>query len=226
MSQAELKLASIVSQPFGENTYVAWLAGSHQCVVFDPGYEPDKIFRCFEDQKLEPAAILNTHGHLDHIAGNGALKERWPGIPLVIGSIDAPMLTDPEQNLSAVFPGMEIVSPPADVLLEAGDPCEVAGLFFETRLIPGHSPGHLVFIWRGPTRTVVFGGDVLMAGSIGRTDFPGGNTEQLLKGIREQLFTLPEDTLVLPGHGGPTTIGEEKESNPYVGTHAKVRMRP
>lgn len=219
MSQAELKLASIVSRPFGENTYIAWLEGSRQCVVFDPGYEPGKILRCLEEQQLEPVAILNTHGHLDHIAGNGALKERWPSAPIVIGRIDAPMLTDPELNLSAAFPD-PVVSPPADVLLDAGDPCEAAGLTFETRLIPGHSPGHLVFIWRGPTRTVIFGGDVLMQGSIGRTDFPGGNTQQLLSGIREQLFTLPDEAIVLPGHGGPTTIGEERATNPFVGEGA------
>ena len=118
------------------------------------------------------------------------------------------MLTDPNLNLSAAF-GFAITSPPADVLLDEGDTYEAAGLKFEILEIPGHSPGHIVYLWRGAEPARVFGGDVLFAGSIGRTDFPGGSFEQLRDGIQKKLFTLPRDTIVLPGHGPSTTAGIE-----------------
>ncbi len=134
----------------------------------------------------------------------------------MIGRRDAPKLTDPELNLSAGF-GLELISPPADVLVDEGETYCAAGFDLEVREIPGHSIGHVVFIWRGQTPAVVFGGDVLFAGSIGRTDFPDGSFEQLAEGIHRHLFTLPDDTQVLPGHGPPTTTGREKRSNPFVG---------
>lgn len=215
MKSSPLKLAVIVSAPFAENTYIAHLEGRNDCVVVDPGFEPGKILTYLNQQKITPAAILLTHGHSDHIAGNGAMKKRFPGCPLVIGRGDAPKLTDPMLNLSAQF-GVSLISPPADVLLDEGQTYEVAGFKFEIREIPGHSIGHIVFIWHDHSPTIVFGGDVLFAGSIGRTDFPDGSFEQLADGIRQKLYTLPDDTVVLPGHGEETTTGEEKRTNDYV----------
>jgi hydroxyacylglutathione hydrolase len=210
-----LRLATIVSQPFEENTYIAWRDGQGQCVVFDPGLEPDRIFEALERYHLAPAAILNTHGHSDHIAGNAALKQRWSNCPLVIGVNETPKLSDPMQNLSGLF-GLELTSPPADHTVAEGDQYSIAGFEFLVREIPGHSSGHVVFIAQRERPIVVFGGDVLFAGSIGRTDFPDGDFEALARGIREKLYTLPDDTIVLPGHGEPTTIGREKRSNPFV----------
>jgi hydroxyacylglutathione hydrolase len=214
------ELATIVSLPFAENTYIAHLAGRHDCLIVDPGLEPGKVLAHLDQQALEPAAILNTHGHADHIAGNAALKERWPDCPLVIGRGDAPKLTDARLNLSADY-GLGLVSPKADVLLDEGDTYCVAGFDLHVREIPGHSCGHVVLIWKTHAPVVVFGGDVLFAGSIGRTDFPDGSFEQLAAGIREKLFTLPDDTVVLPGHGPATTIGREKRCNPFVGMAAE-----
>ncbi len=214
-----MQLATIVSLPFAENTYIAHLAGRSDCLVLDPGLEPQAILERLDAEQLEPAAILLTHGHADHIAGNAALKERWPDCPLVIGRGDAPKLTDARLNLSAGY-GLELVSPPADVLLDDGDTYCAAGFDLEVREIPGHSVGHVVFIWRGQTPAVVFGGDVLFQGSVGRTDFPDGSFEQLADGIHRKLFTLPDDTLVLPGHGPHTTIGREKLGNPFIGRPA------
>ena len=210
-----LQIASIVSQPFEENTYIAYLDNSAHCLVFDPGFDPEAILKRLEALGLEPAAIINTHGHVDHIAGNAMLKERWPEVPLVIGQGDAQMLADPKKNLSAGY-GLSVTSPPADALVDHGQTYSAAGLDLEVRAIPGHSPGHVVFIRHGEPAHV-FGGDVLFAGSVGRTDLPGGSFEQLADGIRRHLFTLSDETIVYPGHGPTTTIGQERRTNPFVG---------
>jgi glyoxylase-like metal-dependent hydrolase (beta-lactamase superfamily II) len=212
----EYRVETIVSPPFEENTYVAHRRARRDCIVVDPGFLPDRIIAYVEQNDLEPAAILNTHGHGDHIAGNGALKARWPAAPLVIGAGDAPLLTDPARNLSGMA-GVRLISPPADQTVQEGDVVSAAGFDLEVLEIPGHTQGHVVFVWKEATPTIVFGGDVLFAGSIGRFDFPGGNERQLLEGIRTKLFRLPDDTLVYPGHGEPTTIGREKRWNPFVG---------
>jgi glyoxylase-like metal-dependent hydrolase (beta-lactamase superfamily II) len=209
-----LQIHTLVSMPFEENTYVVWLPKHTDCLVIDPGLEPDLSLSFLEDHQLTPAAILNTHGHPDHIGGNEVVKQAFPQAPLLIGTNEAHLLTDPEANLSASF-GFPITSPPADQLVRDGDVCELAGIRLEVLEIPGHSPGHVVFVYRA-VPSVVFGGDVLFRGSIGRTDFPGGNSPLLLQGIRAKLYSLPDDTVVYPGHGPVTTIGHEKRTNPFV----------
>jgi len=209
-----LNIRLIVSRPFDQNTYIVWLEGRRDALVIDPGLDPEAILDCLGEEALTPAAILNTHGHADHIAGNDAMKKAHPDAPLLIGEGDAPMLADARLNLSAFF-GTPLTSPPADRLLKDGERFEFAGIALEVRLIPGHSPGHVVFVHDGPP-VRVFGGDVLFAGGIGRTDFPGGSHEQLLAGIRERLFTLPPGAEVYPGHGPDTTVGEESSSNPFL----------
>jgi glyoxylase-like metal-dependent hydrolase (beta-lactamase superfamily II) len=181
--------------------------------------EPVKILSAIEEHHLTPAAIRLTHGHSDHIGGNAALKQRWPDCPIVIGADEVEKLADPAKNLSAQF-GMPIVSPEADRLVREGDIIDYAGFKLEVRAIPGHSSGHVVFIWHDGRPPIVFGGDVLFAGSVGRTDFPDGDFEQLATGIHEKLFTLPDEAIVLSGHGPPTTIGHEKRTNPFVGEAA------
>jgi glyoxylase-like metal-dependent hydrolase (beta-lactamase superfamily II) len=209
-----MHIHTIVSMPFAENTYVLWRAGQRDAVVIDPGLDPELILRFLEDNQLRPAAILNTHGHADHIAGNAALKQAFAEAPLIIGAGDEPMLTDPFANMSAPF-GFSILSPPADRLVREGDQVQSAGLTFEVLDLPGHSPGHVAYVLRGqPCR--VFGGDVLFQGSIGRTDFPGGDLALLLSGIRTKLYVLPDNTEVYPGHGEMTTIGQERRENPFV----------
>ena len=209
-----MQLRTLVSMPYAENSYVAWRPGRRDALVFDPGFEPDLILDTLRDEGLTPALILNTHGHVDHIAGNAALKGAFPDAPLAIGAGDAPMLTDARLNLSALS-GVAVLSPPADRLLREGDAAEAAGLRLEVLDIPGHSPGHIVFVLRDAP-PVVFGGDVLFAGSIGRTDFPGGSLGQLLGGIRAKLWPLPDETTVYPGHGPATTVGQERRTNPFL----------
>lgn len=222
VNESQPAIATIVSAPFAENSYIAHFEGRDDCLVVDPGFEPEKILDYLAENQLTPAAFLITHGHADHIVGNVALKEQWPQCPIVIGSEEAPKLTSAMLNLSAGF-GAPITSPPADVTLDEGDVYRAAGFQLEARLIPGHSSGHMVYVALQLRPVLVFGGDVLFAGSIGRTDFPGGSFDALAAGIRQKLFTLPDDTIVLPGHGPATTVGEEKEGNPFVGRGAGRR---
>lgn len=213
----DVRIAVVESMPFAENTYILWRPGLKEAIVIDPGFEPDAVLDALRAENLTAAVILNTHGHVDHIAGNDALKAAFSAAPLVIGAGDAAMLTDPMLNLSGLA-GAAITSPPADRTVREGDVVEAAELRLEVLDIPGHSPGHVVFVLReGP---VVFGGDVLFAGSIGRTDFPGGDLDLLLAGIRAKLWPLPDDTPVYPGHGPATTVGEEKRSNPFLAAGA------
>ena len=216
MSDREIQLTTIVSVPFEENAHIARLEGRTDCLVIDPGLEPEKILAFLEQEELTPSAILNTHGHSDHIGGNAALKERWPDCPVVIGTADAAKLIDPSQNLSSMF-GAHLVSPPADVTVEDGDTFSAAGVDLRILGIPGHSAGHVVFLCEANDPPLAFVGDVIFSGSIGRTDFPDGDFQQLQTGIHGKLFTLPDKTLLLPGHGPTTTVGEEKYSNPFVG---------
>ncbi|MFO0908488.1 MAG: MBL fold metallo-hydrolase [Isosphaeraceae bacterium] len=218
MSGSGYTIEPIESAPFAEMSYVVWLEGSQEALVVDPGFDPNAIFEVLGRENLRLVAILNTHGHADHIAGNGAMKQAFPEAPLIIGQNEASLLADADANLSAPF-GLALTSPPADRLVSDGERLEVAGLSFEVREIPGHSPGSVVYVCDQFEPPFVFGGDVLFAGSVGRTDL-GGNSNQLLSGIKGKLFSLPDGTLILPGHGPATTVGAEKRSNPFVGERA------
>ncbi|MEX0642410.1 MAG: MBL fold metallo-hydrolase [Pirellulales bacterium] len=222
MPESGLIVGCVVSAPFEENTYIAHLPGRTDCIVFDPGFDPDAIFEYLDEHGLTPAAIVCTHGHSDHIAGNAALKRRWPECPLVIGVGDAEKLTNPELNLSAAF-GVALLSPPADRTLVEGELFSAAGMDFDVYEAPGHSCGHVVFLCRQSEPWQLLGGDVLFRGSVGRTDFPDGDFDALASAIHEKLFTLPDDTIVLPGHGPKTTVGHEKRTNPFVGSPAGYR---
>jgi glyoxylase-like metal-dependent hydrolase (beta-lactamase superfamily II) len=215
---AGVEIKCIISSPFEENTYVVWKSASHLALVIDPGLEPELILDLLGENNLSVAAILNTHGHADHIAGNQVLKSAYPSAPLVIGKNEAPLLSDSFANLSAPF-GMPVTSPPADRLVSEGDSIEYGGINLSVMEIPGHSPGHVVYLYRDKP-IVVFGGDVLFSGSIGRSDFPNSDGALLIEGIERKLFGLPDDTIVYPGHGPETTVGHEKLSNPFVGKHA------
>ena len=219
MEHPSATVLSIVSAIFEENAYIAYLEGRSDALVVDPGLEPEKIIAALQERSLTPAAILCTHGHADHIAGNAELKALWPDCPLVIGSGDAAKLTDPVGNLSAGF-DFNLLSPEADRTVSEGEVVEYAGFRLEVRDTPGHSSGHVVFVANELSPIQVFGGDVLFAGSIGRTDFPDGSFDVLKQAIHKKLFTLPDDTIILPGHGPQTTVGEEKRSNPFVGLNA------
>jgi glyoxylase-like metal-dependent hydrolase (beta-lactamase superfamily II) len=213
------EIRCVESASFAQNSYVLWLPGRSDAVVVDPGFEPDLILDMLKGEGLSLAAILNTHGHVDHIAGNRAVKQAFPNAPIVIGVGDAAMLTDADLNLSGPF-GLPITSPSADRVVKEGDSLSFAGMDFDVLDIPGHSPGHVVYLVRGTTPLQVLGGDVLFREGIGRYDFPGGSFRRLAEGIRTKLFTLPPDSVVYPGHGPVTTIGYETANNPIMGVDA------
>jgi glyoxylase-like metal-dependent hydrolase (beta-lactamase superfamily II) len=223
VSVARPTIEIIESAPFGQNCYVLWQDGRDDALVIDPGFDAPAVLRLLEFHHRRPAFILNTHGHVDPIAGNRALKEAYPDAPLLIGRNDAAALSDADLNLSRSFDA-PLTSPAADQLVDDGERLELAGFAFEVREIPGHSPGSVVFLSQAQTPCFAFGGDVLFQGSIGRTDL-GGSYEQLMAGIFAKLLDLPDNTIIYPGHGPATTIGQERRSNPFILEHARRAAR-
>ncbi|WP_088186325.1 MBL fold metallo-hydrolase [Desulfosporosinus sp. FKA] len=195
----------------GANCYLFACMESKKAVLIDPGADGKMIHRWVTDKGLHIDYILLTHGHVDHIGAVDELRDLLGDVQVGIHSGDAEMLTDGRKNLSSYF-GPGIVLKSADFLLEDGQEILVGKERLKVLHTPGHSPGG-VCLWSSEG---LFSGDTLFAGSIGRTDFPGGSMELLIRGIKEKLFTLPDNTRVLPGHGEETSIGEEKRDNPYL----------
>ncbi|NLG86457.1 MAG: MBL fold metallo-hydrolase [Firmicutes bacterium] len=191
------------------NCYLVYSSGDKEAVVIDPGAEGEKILATAEELGLKLRYIINTHGHADHIGANGYIKERT-GADILVHQADAPMLVLADQNLSAWMP-QPVMSPAADKLLTANEEICCGELSFKVLATPGHTPGSISLFTPG----MVFTGDALFKGSVGRTDFPGGSFTELIAGIRNNLFTLPTDTIVYPGHGPATTIGYEKAHNTF-----------
>ncbi len=200
--------------PIMANCYIVGCEETRTAAVIDPGDEAERILTELARHELQLGYILNTHGHFDHVGGNRRLKEAT-GAQLLIHRLDAPMLSQLD-TAARMFGLRSENSPPPDRTLEDGDHIAVGTLDFTVLHTPGHTPGGICFYGQG----VVFAGDTLFAGSIGRTDFPGGDFDTLITSIRQRLFALPEEVKVLPGHMGPTTIGRERHYNPFVGLRA------
>lgn len=192
--------------PFYTNSYV--LKDNGEAIIVDPGEASPRLLRSVEDSKV--TLIVNTHCHCDHAGGNAGVKAAT-GAPLAIHREELPLLESlPQQGLMFGVPFPP--SPPPDRFLEEGDAIRVGNITLRVLHAPGHSPGHIVLAGMG----FVLAGDVLFAGSIGRTDLPGGSYPRLLDSIRAKLLTLPDDTVVYSGHGPETTIGAERASNPFL----------
>lgn len=206
-----LLLRSFVVGLFDTNCYIVADATTSDALIVDPGDEPHVIAKAVRSDGLAVIGIVNTHGHADHTAGNGALRREFE-CPIMVHELDASFLTDPEANLSALVGCTRPSSPPADRLLKDGDEIAVGEMVFRVIHTPGHTPGGVCL----SSGNVLLSGDTLFAGGVGRTDFPGGSHEQLIESIRTKLLVLPDDTAVYPGHGPNTTIGLERQTNPWL----------
>ena len=195
------------------NCYVVHARGASGCWIIDCGFEPQPMLDYIGAHELRPQQVLLTHAHVDHIAGLETLCAAWPNVPILIHAAEQSALTDPMGNLSAAL-AEPVVAPRATGTIDAADQVELAGTVFEVRHTPGHSPGGITLY--SAAEQVAFVGDVLFAGSIGRYDFPGCSLGRLIKSIRRELMTLPDETRVLPGHGPETTIGRERAENPFI----------
>ena len=199
--------------PWETNCYVVSIPSSEECWIVDVGFEPEELIDAVRARRLRPSRILLTHSHLDHIAGVRQVRDALGKIPIAIHEVEREHLLDPVLNLSA-FVEMPVTAPPADEILRHGQTLSLAGTAWRVLHTPGHSPGGITLHHAASKQALV--GDTLFAGSIGRYDFPGSDGPTLLRSIREQLFTLPDETRVLPGHGEETTVGRERRTNPFL----------
>jgi len=208
-----MEIDRLILGAYETNCYVLRSSrAAKDCVVVDPGLGAGRLLDFIKGHKLNPVAVVLTHGHIDHIGSVAELRENYPDIKVYIHKLDAKMLENGYSNLSAVMGGA-FSTEPADFSLEDGSVVEQAGVRLQVLHTPGHTPGGICLYSKD--EGIVFTDDTLFAESIGRTDFPGGSLQQLLKGIREKLFTLPENTVVYPGHGPSTTIAREKTHNQF-----------
>lgn len=207
-------ITTLAVGPIMANCFILGCEETLAAAVIDPGDEADRILMSLADSRLTLKYIINTHGHFDHVGANKPLKDAT-GAPILIHALDAPMLN--QLSASAAAWGLSADnSPPPDRMIEEGDTIAVGNITLTVIHTPGHTPGGISLKADGH----VFVGDTLFAGSIGRTDFPGGDFETLRVSIQNKLFLLGDDVQVYTGHGPHTTIGREKRTNPFVGERA------
>jgi len=193
------------------NCYLVGCEQTHEGVVIDPGGNPERILEKIEDSGLAIRYVLNTHCHFDHMGANAAIVAAT-GASLALHPAELPIL---QAGGGASWFGVPVEkSPPPDVELEPGQVLEVGTLRFQVLHTPGHSPGGVTFYLE--EEGAAFDGDVLFARGVGRTDLPGGDWDTLMRSIREVLFGLPDETVLYPGHGPQTTVGQERRLNPWL----------
>lgn len=204
-------IKSLTVGPIQANCFILGCEDTLKAAVIDPGAEADRILMALAESSLKVEYIINTHGHFDHVSANKKMKSAT-GARLVIHAQDAPMLN--QLSASAAAWGLSAEDSPApDKTVDEGDTLTFGTITLKVIHTPGHTPGGISL----STDTAVFVGDTLFAGSIGRTDFPGGDYGTLISSIQKKLFLLEDDTVVYPGHMGNTTIGREKSHNPFAG---------
>ena len=211
-----MRILPLTVGPLQACCYLVAPTDAADAAIVDPGGDDELIASQLRAHGLDPKLILLTHGHIDHIGAVAPLKATFPQATLCIHQADAPMLADAGAALASLI-GLALEPSEPDRTVADGDALALGPLAFEVLHTPGHTPGGIALLVRQPDGPdAVFSGDTLFAGGIGRTDFPGGSYTQLLESIRQRLFTLPDDTIVYPGHGEPTTIGEERRTNPFL----------
>lgn len=203
-------LERVLVGPYQVNCYVLAAKEGAQAFLIDPGDQEHKIKRVLEKHRLAPGFIVNTHGHIDHIRCVEAF-----GVPVYAHRAEVGMFRQPQLNLSRLL-GFDFASSVQILPVEDGQLLELDGIRLEVLHTPGHTPGGICLRMRSPTDKVLFSGDTLFRRGVGRTDFPGADETALFDSIRKKLFVLADDTVVYPGHGPATTIGEEKAENSFL----------
>jgi glyoxylase-like metal-dependent hydrolase (beta-lactamase superfamily II) len=217
-----MKIDCLILGAYQTNCYILRESkAAKDCLIIDAGLQADELVDFLQQHNLNPVAVVLTHGHADHVTGLVALRGRFPHIKVYIHKLDAGMLTGEKDNLSALA-GVLSSPGPADFYLEEGDVIEQANIKLDVLHTPGHTPGGICLYskCRQASLTgdegIVFVDDTLFADSVGRTDIPGGSATQLIKSIKQKLCTLPDETIVYPGHGPQTTMAQEKAHNPFL----------
>ncbi len=191
------------------NCYLVYCPGTKECAVVDPGADAEKIYPVIAEEGLRPTLLINTHGHIDHIGANRNIMDKY-GVPLLIHAADKDLLGRMQNLELSLFLGAQD-SPPADRLLADGDEIVIGNGKLLVLHTPGHTPGSIGLLGDG----FLLSGDTLFFEGVGRTDLPGGDQRKLEASIRDKLMVLPDDIVVLPGHGPLTTIGRERPANIY-----------
>ncbi len=199
---------------FQSNCYILSCERTNEAIVVDPGGEGERILEAINRQKLRVKAIVNTHGHIDHVSGLSVLAPAL-SVPVLMHKDDLPIYN----NLSTQAAMFSVPAPTGvkiDQFIEAGDKIEFGDIACEVIHTPGHSPGGISILFRGESPQIILSGDTLFMGSIGRTDLFGGDYDAIMKSLRNVYLQLPDETVVYPGHGDKTTIGFEKRYNPFL----------
>jgi len=207
---AGMKYELVVVGALETNCYLVYDEETRECAVIDPGADPEKIISTIAELELKPVIVLNTHGHVDHIGANSDIVQKY-AIPLAMHAADTGMLQVSDYIELSLLLGARN-SPAPDRLLAEGDEVAVGRTSLRVIHTPGHTPGSIGLVHGG----FLFSGDTLFCGGVGRTDLPGGSWKDLERSIRERILTLPEETVVLPGHGPHTTVEQERSSNPFL----------
>lgn len=211
-----MEIQTFTGPGFGENAYLAVCEESGSGVAIDPGSGATALCRAVEVDGLTLEAIFLTHAHLDHIEGVSTVREQHPEVPIWLHPDDLPLYEGAPQQ-AAMFGLSADPQPDPTHEIVPGEPLSFGACSFEVRFTPGHAPGHVVFVSGDDGFALV--GDVVFQGSIGRTDLPGGDLQTLMKSIRGEILTLPDDMTLYPGHGPATTVGRERASNPFLVPH-------
>lgn len=205
-----MKYETLVVGALETNCYLAFCPETRISAVIDPGADPEKIIQAIAELELKPVLLINTHGHVDHVGANKDIKDKY-SVPLCIHEADQKMLGSVLQSGLSFLLGAK-ASPEADRFLEDGEILDIGHQQLAVIHTPGHSPGSISLKSNG----LIFTGDTLFSGGVGRTDLPGGSWKELEKSINERILRFPDDVLILPGHGPTTTVGQERADNPFL----------